>query len=76
MGLEKELKKVVHWVEKHGADKVLEALEGVTEDGLDAITDAVPTEFKALAKLADGLAKAQLEKLTHKLETKIDAQTK
>ena len=76
MGLEKELKKVVHWVEKHGAPRVLEALEGVVETGLEAVSVAVPPEFQGLAKIADSLAKNELEKLTKKLEHKLEGEAK
>ena len=72
MSLKKELVKVVHWVEKHGAKKVLDALEGVVEEGLDAAVDQVPTEFKLVAKTIDSLSKAQLEKLVAKVEAKLD----
>ena len=73
MHLKDELKKVVHWVEKHGATKVIDALEAVAEEALDAGTAVVPTEFKALAEIADKLAKTQLEAEVKKVEAKLTA---
>lgn len=72
MGLKKELVRALHWAEKHGAKKVIDALEGVTEEGLDALAGSVPDEFKLLAKTVDSLAKGQLERLVNKLEAKLN----
>ena len=72
MKLVKELKKLVHFVERHGADKVLEALEGVADAGLDAAVAATPTEFKILAKTAANLAEAQLDNAVKRLEDKLE----
>ena len=72
MKLAKELKKVVHFVEKHGADKVLDALEGVADLGLDALVDATPAEFKLLTKTAASLAESQLHKAVVRLEHKLE----
>ena len=74
MHLKEFFKKVVHWVEKHGASKVLDALEAIAEGGLDAATAQVPTEFKALAEVADKLTKDKLEAVVKKLEAKLEQQ--
>ena len=71
MGIGKELKRVVKFVEKHGAEKVLEAVEGVVDQGLDALVDKTPDEFKLLAKTADGFAKDRLSAAVDRLDKRL-----
>ena len=73
--LKEAVKHVVHFVEKHGAAKVLDALEGTVEIGLDKLVDQVPDEFKLLAKTADDVAKTRLEAYVKALEAKLQPPT-
>ena len=73
--LKEVVKHVVHFVEKHGAAKVLDALEGTVDVGLDKLVDQVPDEFKLLAKTADDVAKTRLQAYVKLLEAKLQPPT-
>ena len=71
MNFKDVLKKVVHFVEVHGASKVLDAIEGVVDLGLDDLVAKVPAEFKLLAKTANTVAQDRLTAEVKKVEAKL-----
>ena len=71
MSFKEELKRVVHFVEVHGASKVLDAIEGVVDLGLDDLVSQVPAEFRLMAKTADTVAKDRLAAEVKKVEAKL-----
>ena len=74
MGLKEELKTVVKFVEAHGADKVLDALEKSADLGLDELAKELPDKYSLLAKAAEALLQTRLHTAVTKLKTKLEAQ--
>ena len=68
MSFKVELARVIGFVKRHGAEKVLDALEGTADAGLDKLVEQVPAEFKLLAKTADSIAKDRLHATVERLE--------
>ena len=74
MGFKEELKTVVKFVEAHGADKVLDALEKSADLGLDELAKELPSQYSLLAKAAEALVQTRLHTAVQKLKTKLEAQ--
>ena len=65
------LKKFALFVGKHGADKVLEALEGVADQSLDDLVKKLPDDYGLIAKTAEQLGVHVLHKYVTRLEKKL-----
>ena len=65
------LKKFALFVGKHGADKVLEALEGVVDQSLDDFAKKLPDDYVLIAKAAENVGVHVLHKYVTRLEKKL-----